>query len=381
MDDISVLIVDDSALMRSLLGKIIEQTKGLVLADRAMNGKFALQKLERAKPDIIVLDLEMPEMNGLEFLKERKRLGIDIPVIVLSSIATQGAKVTMQCLEAGASDFITKPTGTGASNIKTVAEELTEKIFAYGAQYKLKKLSGDAKNIPRDLAKQYRIDTEEIYQWHAAMVKEKAAPKVEEPLVPLRKPGNIELIVIGISTGGPNALRQVFAELSPSIKQPILVVQHMPPGFTFEFANSLNKICPLEVKEASDGDLLKQGRILIAPGGKHLVVEKRSLATVVRTTSDEPENGHRPSVDVLFRSAAAAFQNHVLAVIMTGMGKDGAREMRELYRQGARTIGQDESSSVVYGMPRVAFEMGAVMEQVALDDMARVISDYAVNNL
>lgn len=380
MEDISVLIVDDSALMRSLIGRIIEQTPGMCLADKAMNGKFALQKLERAKPDVIILDLEMPEMGGLEFLQERKKLGIDIPVIVLSSIATQGARVTMQCLEAGASDFITKPSGSGTSNIKSVADELVEKILAYGRKYQLKRLSGDAQYVPADLEKQYRIDTEEIYRRHSSFFKEMTAPKVKEAVVPLRQAGNIEVIAIGISTGGPNALRQVFAELSPDIRQPILVVQHMPAGFTFEFANSLNKICPLEVKEAADGDLLKPGRILIAPGGKHLVVEKRSLAAIARITEDAPENGHRPSVDVLFRSLAESYQNHVLAVIMTGMGKDGAKEITELYRQGSRTIGQDEESSVVYGMPRVAFEMGGVMEQFSLNNMANAISKLALEN-
>lgn len=379
MEDISVLIVDDSALMRSIIGRIIEQTPGLQIADKAMNGKFALQKLERAKPDIIVLDLEMPEMTGLEFLQERKKLGIDIPVIVLSSIATQGAKVTMECLEAGASDFITKPTGTGVSNIKTVAEELIEKLVAYGSKYQLKKLAGNTKNIPSDLTKQYRIDTDKIYH-HVPFFKDITTKKTCEPIIPLRQPGRIEVIVIGISTGGPNALRKVFAELSPDITQPILVVQHMPAGFTFEFANSLDKICPLEVKEANDGDLVKSGRILIAPGGKHIVVEKKSLATIVRTTETPPENGHRPSVDVLFNSVAENYQNNALAVIMTGMGKDGAKATVELYRQGSRTIGQDEESSVVYGMPRVAFEMGGVMEQVSLDNMAQVISKYALEN-
>lgn len=376
MSDISVLIVDDSALMRSLIGRIIESTPGLKIADKAMNGKFALQKLERAKPDVIVLDLEMPEMGGLDFLRERKKLGIDIPVIVLSSIATEGAHVTMECLETGASDFITKPNGSDAANIKTVAEELTEKVFAYGGQYYQKKHSGTANKLPENLSKKYAVNTDDFFKNRLAA----SAPEVkkQEPVVPLRQQGTIEVIGIGISTGGPNALRQVFADLSPDIKQPILVVQHMPAGFTYEFANSLNKICPLEVKEASEGDILKPGRILIAPGGKHIVVEKRSLATIVHTTETPPENGHRPSVDVLFESIAKCYQNNALGVIMTGMGKDGAKQITELYRQGSRTIGQDEASSVVYGMPRVAFEMGGVMEQVSLNNMAQTINKYAL---
>lgn len=380
MDEkVSVLIVDDSALMRSLIGRIVEATPGLEVASKAMNGKFALQKLERTDPDVIVLDLEMPEMGGLDFLLELQKLKIDIPVIILSSIATEGARVTIKCLEAGAVDFITKPTGTGSSNIKTVASELTERLFAYGGRYKQKKHSGEVRQLPRDLAQQYRVDTSSIFEATDKLLKP-AQVKQPESVSPIRAHGRVELICIGISTGGPNALRQVFVDLSPEIKQPMLVVQHMPAGFTYEFANSLNKICPLEVKEAEDGDLLKPGRILIAPGGKHIVIERRSLANVVRTTETPPENGHRPSVDVLFKSVAETYQNNALSIIMTGMGRDGAKGCLELYKQGSRTIGQDEASSVVYGMPRVAFELGGVMEQVSLENMANAINKYALSN-
>ena len=158
----------------------------------------------------------------------------------------------------------------------------------------------------------------------------------------------------------------MFAKISPDLGRPVVVVQHMPAGFTEEFAASLDRICPLEVKEAADGDILKPGRVLIAPGDWHIVVEKRSLASVVRINQDPTENGHRPSADVLFRSVAREYGNKALAVIMTGMGKDGARELGSIYREGGLTLGQDEASSVVYGMPKVAFEMGNVMEQVPL---------------
>ena len=377
MDDVRVLIVDDSALMRSLIGKIVDGTPGLTVADKAMNGRFALQKLERVQPDIIVLDLEMPEMNGIEFLRERKRLGIDIPVIVLSSIAKEGARVTMDCLELGASDFVTKPSGSESANLATVANHLVEFLQAYGKQYQLKKNRGmsAAPKASSSLSQRYQ-QSSTSFQTHTASSSFGAAPQPGEKPVQIRQPGKLEIIAIGISTGGPNALREVFAELDPNLPQPIVVVQHMPPGFTYEFANSLNKICQLEVKEASDGDLLKPGRILIAPGGKHMIIERRSLASIVRITETPPENGHRPSVDVLFNSIAENYKNHALGVIMTGMGKDGAKATLELYRQGSRTLGQDEASSVVYGMPRVAFEMGGVMEQVSLSNMASMINRY-----
>jgi two-component system chemotaxis response regulator CheB len=193
----------------------------------------------------------------------------------------------------------------------------------------------------------------------------------------IRKPGNTELIAIGISTGGPDALRVVFAKLDADLKIPIVVVQHMPPGFTNEFAKSLDRICPLDVKEAEDGDAILPGRILIAQGNKHLRVERRGGEPVVSLSDDPLVSGHRPSADVLFESVARAYTNHALGVIMTGMGRDGAQQLGNIYKEGGMTLGQDEKSAVVYGMPRVAYELGHVMEQVSLDNMARRICDVA----
>jgi two-component system chemotaxis response regulator CheB len=187
-------------------------------------------------------------------------------------------------------------------------------------------------------------------------------------------PGAIELVAIGISTGGPNALRTVLPKLPADLGVPILVVQHMPEGFTAEFARSLDRVCELEVKEAADGDLVKAGRVLIAPGNKHLSVEKRSLASVARVTTADPVNGHRPSADVLFKSVAEQVGNRALAVIMTGMGRDGARELGSIYAAGGITLGQDQATSVVYGMPKVAFDAGYVHRQVSLQDMASTIA-------
>ena len=399
MQDISVLIVDDSALMRSLIGKIVEATPGLRVADKAMNGRFALQKIARSKPDIIVLDIEMPEMNGIEFLRERKKLGMDIPVVILSSIAKEGARVTMECLDLGASDFVTKPSGSESADLHTIASQLVEILLGFGGQYQLKKLAGTAKRIPEEILKTYEsrlLDVERDQRGAAEARQDAATPVIPQATLaeiardkrivrsqtvpakptPVRKPGPLEIIAIGISTGGPNALREVFARLDPELPQPIVVVQHMPPGFTEEFANSLNKICPLEVREAHEGDLVKPGRILIAPGDKHLEIERRSLGTVAHLTDAPPQNGHRPSADVLFASVRKEFQNRALGIIMTGMGKDGAAELAELYREGSRTIGQDEGSSIVYGMPRVAWELGGVMEQVSLSGMAQAINRY-----
>jgi len=375
-DSISVLIVDDSALMRNIISRMVEATPGLSVAERAMNGSFALQKIPRCDPDVIVLDLEMPEMNGIEFLRKRKELGLEIPVVILSSIARRGAEITMEALALGASDFIMKPTGAASEDVRTVQSQLTDMLLAYGAQYRAKRGKPAARIAPKPAAAAEAEQREARLEPLPRPAAERPARQAERP-VPERKPGPTEIIAIGISTGGPNALREVFSKLDADLKQPIVVVQHMPPGFTAEFAKSLDRICPLEVKEAEDGDVLKNGRILIAPGDRHIAVEKRSLAAVVRLSDDPPMNGHRPSADFLFASVAKEYGNRALAAIMTGMGRDGAKEIGTIFREGGLTIGQDEVSSIVYGMPKVAWELGHVMEQVSLSDMAARICALA----
>lgn len=376
-EPISVLIIDDSALMRNLISKIVESVPGLRVAERAMNGHFALEKIPRVKPDVMVLDLEMPEMNGIEFLKERKRLGIDIPVVILSSLARKGAEITMDALSLGASDFITKPSGSISEDIAVVGQNLASMLLAYGGEYRKRK-HGETITFPEaeieKLFKSREPAANRLPREDRAYEERKPGP---EKIVPLRKPGPMEIIAIGISTGGPNALRDVFSALDPDLAQPVVVVQHMPAGFTQEFAKSLDRICPLEVKEAEEGDILKPGRILIAPGNYHLAVEKRSLAGVAHISDAPHVNSHRPSADVLFASVAKHYGNRGMGVIMTGMGNDGARELGSIFREGGITLGQDETSSVVYGMPRVAWELGYVQRQVSLQDMAATICALA----
>jgi two-component system, chemotaxis family, protein-glutamate methylesterase/glutaminase len=374
-DEIAVLIVDDSALMRNLIGHMVEDTPGLTVADKAMNGKFALDKIPRVNPDIIVLDLEMPEMNGIEFLKERKKRGIIIPVVILSSIARRGAEITMEALSLGASDFIQKPSGSVSEDIHLVKDTLVGMLLGYGGAYR--KSQGRKVLAPSE----YKDKPAKAPSSPDLVVHFNLSPVVTSPAkppTPVRKPANTEIIAIGISTGGPDALRVVFSQLDADLKVPIVVVQHMPPGFTNEFARSLDRICPLDVKEAEDGDAILAGRILIAQGNKHLEVEKKGLHPPVVRLSDTPlVSGHRPSADVLFASVAMSYQNHALGVIMTGMGRDGAQHLGTIYKEGGMTLGQDEASAVVYGMPRVAYELGHVMEQVSLQNMARRICDVA----
>ena len=403
MDDISVLVCDDSALMRNLISRIVNGTEGMSTVGTAMNGKFCLQKIPTLKPDVILLDIEMPEMNGIQFLEERKLQGIDIPVIVLSSIAVKGASVTMKCLELGASDFITKPNGAISTNIASVANKIIENIASYGGRYarrkgkdigqfdffmhqaKMKEVEAatkaeglGAKVMPISSGTRSTASSD-ISSFRPSLWKP-AAQKEPAVITPVRNPGRIDVVAIGISTGGPNALREVFAKIPEKFPRPILVVQHMPAGFTKEFAASLNRICPLNVKEAEDGDLIHPGQVYIAPGDHHIVVEKSSLCNVIKLDQGALRNGHRPSADVLFESVAKIYQNRALGVIMTGMGRDGAAQLAEMRRQGAWTLGQDEKSAIVYGMPKVAYELGAVQKQVSLENMASEINRVVKEN-
>ncbi|MDR1316276.1 MAG: chemotaxis response regulator protein-glutamate methylesterase [Spirochaetales bacterium] len=362
-EPMDVLIVDDSALMRNLIGKIIEGDPTLRVVGKAINGRFALERLPSMKPDMIILDLEMPEMDGISFLKERKRLGITTPVIILSSLASRSAAVTMEALALGASDFIMKP--SGSDDLHTVSHSLLEMVHSYGSLHRGRLIAEGIKTVASQPPR-----TESLFT--------RGAERREDTSGPLRAKGPIAIVAIGISTGGPNALREVFAALPKDYRVPTVVVQHMPAGFTDEFAKSLDRICPQEVKEAEEGDIVKPGRILIAPGGtRHMIVEKKPLAIITHLVEQDLVNGHRPSADVLFESVAKNFSSQALALIMTGMGRDGAQKIGDVYRAGGITLGQDEASSIVYGMPRVAFENGFIQKQIALHDIAPTLSRLA----
>ncbi|MBP5403349.1 MAG: chemotaxis response regulator protein-glutamate methylesterase [Treponema sp.] len=403
-EDISVLVCDDSALMRNLISRIIENTHGLSVCAKAMNGEIALQRVEEFKPDVIVLDIEMPVMSGIDFLKERKKRRWDVPVIILSSIATEGATVTMEALELGASDFLTKPNGSVTADLSSVADRLVELISSYGFSYAaihgkdvyepdffIRQIK--LREAERFVLEQKKEKIESLQEQNVEKITDKIVPvqkafewnppEKKEPMIikPLRDPGRIQIIAIGISTGGPNALREVFKLIDPHLKQPVLVVQHMPAGFTREFAMSLDRICPLKVHEAEDGQKVEGGNVYIAPGNYHIKIERKLDGNVIRLSQDPQRNGHRPSADVLFESVAEVYKNNALGVIMTGMGRDGAAELAEMRTQGAWTIGQDEKTSIVYGMPKVAYELGAVQRQVPLSSMADEISALAREHL
>ncbi len=362
--------------MRNLIRRMLDADENIEVVGTAMNGQFALRKTVALNPDLIVLDLEMPELDGVGFLKKRKENNWNVPVIILSAVAKKGAEVTMKALALGASDFVTKPSGGSPESNRETAEQLIGMVKGYGGTYQRSK---EQTAYRKDISKPEPV----------LPVVKSALPKAPLPtrgkqriadwpeIKPDRQPAPPQIIAIGISTGGPNALRQVFAEISENMEVPIVVVQHMPAGFTREFANSLDKICSLEVKEAEEGDLIKPGRILIAPGNKHLKVEKKRLAAVAHVLDGENVNGHKPSAGVLFNSVAEQYGNAALAIIMTGMGRDGSREIGEVFKEGSVTLAQDEESSVVFGMPRVAIEHDYISQVVSLNEMAAAINKLA----
>jgi len=363
-DRISALIVDDSSIMRKMIRTIFEKTPDITVAATAMNGEFALYKMKTLKPDVIILDIQMPHMNGIDFLREKRSLKDLTPVIILSSIARRGAHETIEALALGASDFLLKPSSENDYNIGQVADQLIQLVRAYSGKKSYSEV-GTALQYKKHEHLEYKSPLKYAY-------KKMTAPK--------RQPGRIEVVAIGISTGGPSALRDVCSKLKDSLSAPVLIVQHMPPGFTKEFAYSLNNICPLEVKEAQNGDIIKKGRVLLAPGTAHIEVESKPLAKIIRLKDSEPVNGHKPSVGVLFSSIAAQYRNHSMAIIMTGMGKDGAEEIGSIYKEGGFTIAQDAESSVVFGMPKVAIENGYIHRVACLKEIPEIINSLETSH-
>jgi len=339
---VRVLVVDDSALMRKLIPQVLATDSSIQVVGTAMDGIFGLKKIEELRPQVITLDLEMPGMGGLEMLKEIMRTH-RLPVIVVSSHSTQGASVTLKALSMGAFDFVAKPTDV-PSRMPEIAQELIAKIKA---------------------AAHSRGITVSGPEHRAITAREKAAPIANAQ--PTR------VIAIGISTGGPQALQYVLPQLPKEFPATIVIVQHMPEGFTEMFARRLDDICAIRVKEAQSGDLLLPGRALVCPGSRHLRVKRMARGPVAVLSDEERVNGHRPSVDVLFESVAQEFRENSIAVLMTGMGEDGANGLGMVKDAGGLTIAQNEESCVVYGMPKAAIERGYAVRVVGLDAVANTL--------
>jgi two-component system chemotaxis response regulator CheB len=342
---IRVLVVDDSALMRKLIPQLIESDSELHVVATAMDGAFALKKIQEYRPDVITLDLEMPRMDGIETLRQIMRVH-PVPVVVVSAHTRQGAATTFKALHMGAFDFIAKPRDVLAEGMQGIAADLIQKIkAAAGSPLRRRTMPAAAGASAQPKAK-----------------------RTGSTLVAAKK-----VVAIGISTGGPNSMEYMLGQMPADFSSAIVVVQHMPPGFTDPFARRLNESCALEVKEAQSGDLLAAGRVLICPGDRHIKVRRMALGDVVVFSNDERVNGHRPSADVLFHSAAAEFGARGVGVLMTGMGEDGAEGLGAMKAAGALTLAQDEASSIVFGMPRAAIERGYANRIVSLEDMANTL--------
>jgi two-component system chemotaxis response regulator CheB len=341
---VRVLVVDDSALMRKLIPKILAQDDSIEVVGTAIDGHFALKKIEDLAPQVVTLDLEMPGLNGIDTLKEIMRRW-HLPVIVVSSHSIAGAGITLKALALGAFDFVAKPRDVSA-HMPEIADELIKKIQAAAQSAGV-----NPKFLPRDT--------------HGEL----GAPQAGK----LRPVAPTHIIAIGVSTGGPNALQYLFSNLPVDFSGSILVVQHMPDGFTELFAKRLDDCCPIRVKEAQSGDLLVAGRALICPGNRHMKVKKLPLGNVVLLGDDAPVNGHRPSVDVLFHSLAEEFGPQVMAVLMTGMGEDGAIGMGEIRAAGGYTVAQSQETCVVFGMPKAAIERGYAMRVADLQDLPGIL--------
>jgi two-component system chemotaxis response regulator CheB len=365
---VRVLVVDDSALMRRLLSDLLGSAPEIEVVGVARDGREAVVQTLRLKPDVITLDVEMPEVSGLDALPALLAVH-EAPVVMVSALTQAGADVTLQALELGAVDFLPKPERNQLSELRANRDLLVAKVLAAASSRVRRARRADATVAAPSLATRTERRT-------------CIAPPSQSPSLPpataVPALGSSALcFVIGISTGGPQALSQVFPLVAPPLA-PVLVVQHMPAQFTGIFAERLNRYSNggLTIKQAEEGDLVLPERILIAPGGRHLTLLGQPPRVRIALSNEPAVSGHRPSIDVLFQSAAKVYQSAVVGVIMTGMGRDGVEGCKAIVAAGGYTLGQDEATSVVYGMNKAAFLEGAVKAQFALDELPVILQNF-----
>ena len=351
MSRIRVMVVDDSALVRQMLTALLDADPGIEVIDAVADPILAMARMKSTWPDVIVLDIEMPRMDGITFLK-KLMAERPTPVVICSSLTEKGAHTTMEALAAGAVSIITKPKIGVKQFLADSCDDLISAV-KIAAQANLKRLS--ARSVSASLAPKHTADV------ILPAPGDRAMGKTSE-----------RVIAIGTSTGGTRALEAILTTL-PKVSPGILIVQHMPEKFTAAFAARLDGLCQIEVKEAHDNDRVMQGRALVAPGGKHMLLKLSGSQYHVAVVDGPLVNRHRPSVDVLFRSVAKFAGANALGIIMTGMGDDGAAGLLEMRKAGAHTVAQDEESCVVFGMPREAIKRGAVEKTVALSAIGREI--------
>lgn len=365
--NIRVLVVDDTVLYRKILTDVLSTLPGVEIVGAVGNGQLALNCLASLKPDIMTLDFEMPVLDGISTLKQLQKHPSEVAVVMVSAHTLEGAKVTLQALELGAFDFIAKPSGSSLQeNRQALLRQLKPVIQSVATKRLLARTSSMVNRVaPTSPAVRQPVRSP------SGAPPRGVAPPVRAPLRPTGGiAGIVQIVAIGVSTGGPNALAELLPKLPGNMRVPIVLVQHMPPVFTKALADSLNSKCALSVVEVKHGDRLQPGVVHIAPGGKQMRLKKQGTVVTVELTTDPPENHCRPSVDYLFRSVAEVYNNNTLGVILTGMGNDGAKGLQVMKGRGSQVIGQDQQSCVVYGMPMEAVKAGVVDIELPLNKIA-----------
>lgn len=337
-----ILVVDDSLFMRGAVRKILEQDGRFEVVGSASDGIAAIEMVAKCRPNVVTMDFNMPLMNGVEAVR-RIMASTPVPIVMLSAHTTQGARQTMEALEAGAMDFLTKPSGEVSADLSQIGPELIDRVWAAA--------HADTSKLPSSWSRPERLALRPM-------------PAVQQPLGP-------RIVVVGVSTGGPAALAQLLPAIPRRTNLALVVVQHMPPAFTTALAERLDSISRLKVKEAQSGDRPTEGTALVAPGGVHLEFATDGSVLLRKTP---PVNGCRPSADVTMKSAASVFGRQTVGVIMTGMGRDGAEGMAIIKEAGGQTIAQDQNSCVVFGMPKACIDKGVVDTVVPLDEIAEVLT-------
>ena len=361
MAKIRVLVVDDSALVRNLLASLINAQPDLECIGAANDPYMAREMIRELDPDVLTLDVEMPRMDGLDFLEKLMRLR-PMPVVMVSTLTERGAQTTLRALELGAVDFVAKPRIGVAQGLQELGAEIGDKLRA-AARARITRRAVARPAPPSALARPAGT---------VAAPTDGAPPLVKAVPIAYSRSSTEKIVAIGASTGGTEALREVLTAL-PADCPAVLVTQHMPPGFTRSFAERLNSLCRMHVKEAEDGERVLPGHVYVAPGGFHLSLRRSGANYVAQVEDGPPVNRHKPSVDVMFRSVARCAAANAIGVMLTGMGRDGADAMKEMRDAGAHNLAQDEASCVVYGMPREAVAAGAVHEVLPLQRIASQI--------
>jgi two-component system, chemotaxis family, protein-glutamate methylesterase/glutaminase len=364
-----VLVVDDSAFMRKLISDFLSTSEQLEVVGIARNGEDAIAKIKKLSPDVMTLDVEMPKMNGIEALKKIMD-ECPLPVVMLSSTTKEGAEETFKAIQLGAVDFIAKPSGTISLDLHKIQEEIVRKVLSASQVSITKLLNNPASSVPvqnkASIKRQTVMDKEEFG------IKRSSSSNFSDNHKP-------RIILIGTSTGGPRALQHVLTDLPASLDAPVVIVQHMPPGFTKSLAGRLNSLSSIRVKEAEHGELLQKGTAYIAPGGFHMQVMQSESGLKVELNKENPRKGHRPSVDVLFESAGRIDDYNKIAVIMTGMGSDGAQGLKMLKESGSvLAIAESHETCIVYGMPKSVITANLSDEVVNVEAIAQSIMKYMV---